>query len=58
MKTSKSDQAFIMNTAMLEISIQESIEMNDLLTRESVRNDGSWVVLQKSTKKVLFRKKF
>lgn len=58
MKTSKSDQSFIMNTAMLEVSIQENISMDDLLTRESVRNDGSWVVIQKSTKKVMFRKLF
>lgn len=59
MKTaSKSDQSYIMGTAKLEISIAENIDMDDLIARESVHNDGSWVVLQKSTKKVLFRKKF
>lgn len=54
----KDDQAFIMGTAMLEASIQEKIDIDDLLTRPSVRNDGSWVIIQKSTKKVIFRKSF
>ena len=45
-------------TAMLEASIEENIAIGDLITRPSVRNDGSWVILQKSTKKVLFRKRF
>jgi len=58
MKTSKSDQSYIMHTAMLEASIQESIKLDDLTTRPSVRNDGSWVILQLSTKKVIFRKSF
>lgn len=56
MKTT--DKKFIMETVMLEISIQEKIDISDLFTRESVRKDGSWVVLQKSTKKVLYRKTF
>lgn len=56
MKTA--DKKFIMETALLEISIAENIKIDDLSTRESVRNDGSWVVVQKSTKKVLFRKTF
>jgi hypothetical protein len=57
-KTKESDQAYIMHTALLEISIQESIDYDDLIYRKSVRNNGSWVVIRKSTKKVLFRKSF
>ena len=57
-KVSESDRSFIMNTAMLECSIQENIPMEDLMTRPSVRNDESWVIIQKSTKLVVFRKSF
>lgn len=58
MKTTKDDQAYIMHTALLEASVQEGIDYDDLTTRPSVRNDGSWVIIQKSTKKVIFRKSF
>jgi hypothetical protein len=58
MKTKESDQAYIMHTALLEIAVQENIDYDDLIYRKSVRNDGSWVVLRKSTQKVLLRKKF
>lgn len=57
-KVSKSDRSFIMNTVMLECSIQENIPMDDLETRPSVRNDNSWVIIRKSTRLVVFRKKF
>lgn len=58
MATSKANQSYIMNTTALEISIAENIPLGDLITRPSVRNDGTWVVLQKSTKRVVFRKRF
>ena len=52
------DQKFVMETAALECSIQESIPFEKLVVKKSIRNDGSWVILNKDTKKVMFRKKF
>lgn len=58
MKTSKNDQHYIMNTAMLEVSIQENISMNDLAIRVSVKEFDTYLVVQLSNKKIWFKKTF
>jgi hypothetical protein len=62
---SKSDQEFIMQTAMLECSISEGIDFDSIFLLESRKNKGTWFIVDcatyadKSAKtKVWFKKTF
>lgn len=61
MKTSKSDQSYIMNTAILECSIQENVEISELRLIQG--KSGTWYIISRKKDdngkpKIYFKKKF
>jgi hypothetical protein len=55
---SQTDQIYIMNTALLEVSTFENVDYNDLQLRKSKKTVATWYIIQVSTKKIWFKKTF